>query len=234
MEYLVAENRRQAGRATTVIDARGKRVVVMGGGDTAADCVATALRQGASKVIQIGIRPMNPRQRPERRPWPLHPHLYEPSYAIEEGGIEEFSLDTIEFLDQHGTGAVDTLAAERVWWTFDDADCRVSRTVIASGQRIAADLVLIAIGFSGPQLDGLETVGLHLTAHGNIETGTDMMTNVESVFACGDARRGQSIVVWAIGEGRDAARQIDSYLMGESKLPASLQSRNPPTEEPTL
>lgn len=231
MEYLVAENRRQAGRDTHFIDARGKRVVVMGGGDTGADCVATAHRQRAAQVVQIGIRPMDPRQRPEHRPWPLPAHVYEQTYAIEEGGVEEFSLDTLAFLDESSSGAVEALAAERVCWTLDERGRRVRRTVTESGLRIPADLVLIAIGFSGPQLNGLECDDLNLTANGNLSTDSEMMTSTDGVFACGDARRGQSIVVWAIGEGREAARLIDTYLMGESQLPPSLQTRNPATQE---
>lgn len=231
MEYLVAENRRQAGRPSSTIDARGKRVVVLGGGDTGADCVATAHRQGAAEVIQIGIRPMDPHQRPAHRPWPLPARVYEQTYAIEEGGIEQFSLNTRAFLDQGGSGAVAALAGDRVRWDLDDTGRRLRDTVIESNLHIRADLVLIAIGFKGPQLDGIACDGLTQTPNGSLQTGAEMMTDIDGVFACGDARRGQSIVVWAIGEGRDAARHIDAYLMGESRLPPSLQTCNPPTEE---
>jgi glutamate synthase (NADPH/NADH) small chain len=227
MEYLVAENRRQAGRAAQAIDARDKHVVVLGGGDTGADCVATAHRQGAKQVIQIGIHPKPGQQRPHRSPWPLRAQVYEQSYAIEEGGIEEFSLDTIAFLDTRGSGVLDALSAERVRWTLNEQGQREQRAVIESNLHFAADLVLIAIGFSGPQLDGLGAEGLQLTSYNNLKTDNAMMTAIDGVFVCGDARRGQSIVVWAIGEGRDVAQKIDTYLMGESLLPASLQTANP-------
>lgn len=231
MDYLTAENRRQAGRPGEHIDAGGRHVVVLGGGDTGADCVATAHRQGAAGVVQISIRDRAPTDRPEDNPWPLQPKVYEKTYAQEEGGEEAFSVDTTGFLDEDGDGRVDVLAAERVEWELDAQGRRIDKTVLDPDLRIPAELVLIAIGFSGPQAEAFEKAGTKLTDRGNFATDRSMMTNMDGVFATGDARRGQSIVVWAIGEGRDAARHIDTYLMGESRLPPSLQTATPPTED---
>jgi glutamate synthase (NADPH/NADH) small chain len=137
----------------------------------------------------------------------------------------------VAFLARRGGDAVGALLADRVHWTFDARERRASRSVIETGLRIPADIVLLAIGFSGPRLGGLAGDQLALTADNTLSTDAAMMTNREGVFACGDARRGQSIVVWAIGEGRDVARQIDIYLTGGSQLPPSLRTYYPPTEE---
>ena len=230
MDYLVAENRRQAGRPTPTIDARKRQVAVLGGGDTGADCVATAHRQGAAGVTQVSIRARAPDQRPADNPWPLQPRTYATTYALEEGGDEAFSLDAVAFVDETGDGRVDGVEAERVRWTLDQRGRRVDRTVLESGVWIPAELVLIAIGFRGAEADPFRGTGVELTDRGTFATDARLMTNLEGVFATGDARRGQSLVVWAIGEGRDAARHIDAYLTGESRLPASLQTVNPPTD----
>lgn len=234
MDYLTAENRRQGGRPVAGPDARGKRVVVLGGGDTGADCVATAHRQGAAAVTQIGIRARPPGERPEGRPWPWQPQTYERSYALEEGGTEVFSVETGAFLDEDGDGRVDALGAARVEWDLDERGVRTGKRVIESGLRIPAELVLLAVGFAGPQLDALGAGAPRRTGAGHVATNPALMTDREGVFAAGDCRVGASLVVWAIGEGRDAAHHIDAYLMGGSDLPRSLQSRNPPTEAPRL
>lgn len=229
MDYLTAENRRQAGNEPAcAIDAANRHVVVLGGGDTGADCVATAHRQGARRVVQISINPRRPDERPPDNPWPQRPRTHQPSYAIDEGGSEEFSLDSAQFIDLDGDGHVDEMRLERVRWTYDRHGHRQDKTVLDADVRLPAQLVLIAIGFAGPRLDGLDVEGLATTRSGTIRVDDDMMTSLPGVFAAGDASRGQSIVVWAIGEGRDAARQIDRYLMGSSRLPASLRTANPP------
>lgn len=230
MNYLTAENRRRAGRPVEPIDAAGLQVVVLGGGDTGADCVATAHRQGAAGVTQVSIRPQAPERRPDDNPWPLQPRTYQRTYALEEGGDEAFSLDATGFLDTDGDGRVDAVEFERVEWSFDEQGRRADKTVLESGLRIPAGLVLIAAGFTGPQAAAFEQAGIELTGRGTIATDARLMTRLDGVFATGDARRGQSLVVWAIGEGRDAARHIDGYLMGASRLPASLQTPNPPTD----
>lgn len=232
MDFLVAENRHQAGRAdATPIDARGRRVLVLGGGDTGADCVATAHRQGARSVVQVSINPEPPVSRPPDNPWPEWPRTRQHSYALDEGGQEEFALDGAAFLDRDSDGWVDAMQLERVAWTYETHDGhrrRIGKTVLDPGVVLPTELVLIAIGFAGPNLATLAEQGIAPGPRGTVPTDTRMMSKLPGVFAAGDARRGQSLVVWAIGEGRDAARQIDLYLTGRSRLPASLLSANPP------
>ncbi len=230
MPYLRQANRRQAGKqlASPEIDAADKHVVVLGGGDTGADCVATAHRQGAAQVVQIGINPKPPIERPSDNPWPMLPKTYTKTYAQEEGGIEEFEIDTTAFLDTSGDGRVDTLDAERVLWSYDGEGSRVDKTVIEDGLAIPADLVFVAIGFTGPEADPFAPIGVERAPDGTFRTDEHMMTTTEGVFAAGDANIGASLVVWAIGDGRDVARHIDSYLTGESDLPPSLQTETPP------
>lgn len=232
MNFLTQENRWQSGKcAERAISARGKNVVVLGGGDTGADCVATAHRQGARQVVQISINLRSPLGRPADNPWPEWPMIYRKTYAIEEGGVEEFSADATGFLDSDGDGNVDILTADRVEWTYEKKNgraVRTGRTVIEAGVKIPAELVLIAIGFSGPECGPFAGTGLELTARGTLKTDRNMMTSLPGVFAAGDANRGQSIVVWAIGEGRDAARNIDAFLMGSTRLPPSVRTPNPP------
>lgn len=230
MAYLTAENRRLAGRPVNgTPDARGKRVVVLGGGDTGADCVATAHRQGAREVLQLSINPRPPEERPADNPWPQQPQTYRHTYALEEGGEEAFSLNVAGFIDSDGDGQVNHIEAERVEWKRDRQGRRVEKIVQASGIEIPADLVLIAIGFEGPEVEPLRDARLTLTEDKALETDARKMSAIPGVFVAGDARRGQSIVVWAIGEGRDVARHIDVWLMGKSRLPASLETPNPPS-----
>jgi glutamate synthase (NADPH/NADH) small chain len=231
MDYLTKENRRQAGRRVDeMIDARGKNVVVLGGGDTGADCVATAHRQGAKQVVQISINP-KVLDRPSDNTWPEWPLIYRKTYAIEEGGVEEFSVDATAFIDDNGDGRVDFLTVDRVEWTYEKWNgrpARRDRQVIEPGLKTPADLVLIAIGFQGPECGPFAHTGIEITSRGTIRIDRNMMTTVPGAFAAGDANRGQSIVVWAIGEGRDVARYIDIYLTGSSQLPTSLRTPNPP------
>ena len=230
MAYLVQENRRQAGKEQDddPIHAADKHVVVLGGGDTGADCVATAHRHGAAGVVQIGINPQPPLDRPADNPWPEAPKTYHKTYAQEEGGVQEFEIDTTAFQDTSGDGRVDTLAAERVLWSYDEEGNRVSKQVLESDLEIPADLVLIAIGFTGPDGDPFADLGVGRALDGSFDTDERMMTTAEGVFAAGDANMGASLVVWAIGEGRDVAREIDRYLTGSTDLPASLRTHNPP------
>jgi len=229
MEYLVQENRRQAGRPVeNRIDAKGKNVIVLGGGDTGADGIATAHRQGARQVIQISIRPQRPLERPDDNPWPEQPWTYEKTYAQEEGGEEVFSINTVEFVDDNNDGRVNYLSADRVEWTFDQNRKRIDKKVLEPDLKIPAELVLVAIGFAGAETDNFKGTGIEIRKDGTIKIDENMMTNLAGVFAAGDANRGQSIVVWAIGEGRDVARCIDIYLTGTSQLPSSLRTANPP------
>ncbi len=227
MDFLTQENRRQGGREVVDgITAAGKSVVVLGGGDTGADCVATSLRQGATRVIQVSIGVQKPMERASKNPWPEQPVVYSMTYAIEEGGVEEFSADARAFVDTDNDGEVNAIRMDRVEWTYDEKGRRAGRKVVEEGFEIPADLVLLAIGFSGSETGALAGSGIDLTEKNTIAIGENMMTSLDGVFAAGDANRGQSIVVWAIGEGRDVARKIDEWLMGRSLLPASLRTVN--------
>lgn len=228
MDYLTQENRRQRGKGVRDdVTAKNKNVVVLGGGDTGADCVATAHRQGAEQVVQIGINEKPPTERPEDNPWPEPPQTYRKTYAQEEGGREEFAVNTNALVDLDGGGHVDELQAERVEWTYENGR-RADKTVLDPDLRIPADLVLVAIGFTGPESNPFSSLGVERAEDGTFATDDRLMTDVDGIFAAGDSRMGASLVVWAIGDGRDAARQIDCYLTGDSSLPASLQTRNPP------
>ena len=238
MPYLIGANRRRAGkpvggadgpgRSGSSLDASGKNVVVLGGGDTGADCVATAHRQGAEQVVQISINPKPPETRPPDNPWPTQPQVYRKTYAMEEGGIEEFEINTRAFVDSDGDGRVDHVLADRVIWTYSEAGDRIDYDVMESDLQIPADVVLVAIGFTGPESNPFAGIGVELAANGSVATDERMMTSADGIFAAGDANMGASLVVWAIGDGRDVARHVDTYLTGDSSLPASLQTPNPP------
>jgi len=213
MEYLPQQNRRLAGDAVAQpILATHKRVVIIGGGDTGADCLGTAHRQKPASVHQFEILPVPPLERSPNTPWPLWPLQLRTEGAHEEGGIREWAVATTKFAgDEHGH--VKQLHAIRVGPPpkFEP----LPRTDFV----LDVDLVLIAMGFMGPVKNGMiEALGVKLDARGNVEADTNHMTSVPGVFAAGDMRRGQSLVVWAISEGRQAARGIDQYLMGETRL----------------
>jgi glutamate synthase (NADPH) small chain len=216
MDYLTQQNKRRAGdRFTTSeeIVATGKRVIIIGGGDTGADCLGTAHRQKAASVHQFQIHPMPPETRHHSTPWPLWPLQLRVEAAHEEGGVREWSVLTTRFTgDQHGN--MKKLHCVRVGPkpTFE--------RIAGSEFYLEADLVLIAIGFSGPVRNGLlQQLPLAVDARSNVQTDASLMTSVPGVFSAGDARRGQSLVVWAIVEGRKAAHHIDRFLMGSSPLP---------------
>ena len=229
MPFLVQENRRQAGRPVVEpLLAVDKRVVVLGGGDTGADCVATANRQGAASVTQVDINLVRPQQRPPDNPWPEPPVTLQRTYAQEEGCVDEYGFETLAFEPGATAGQVGAVRGQRVSWTYTPRRRRVEKTVLAEDVVIPADLVLVATGFAGPDLAPFDgAVGA--TGAGTLAADATMQTPLEGVFAAGDARMGQSIVVWAIGEGRDVARAIDIHLRGESPLPVSLRTVNPPT-----
>ncbi len=227
MDYLTAENQRQAGKQPECsAHAADKHVVVLGGGDTGADCTATAHRQGAKSVTQFSIRKKAPEQRGQNNPWPQPARVYKKTYAIEEGGTESFNMNTVSFYDESGDGCVDAICMERVEWQYDDQGRRQEKTVVDSNICLPADLVIIAAGFQGAQLNGLQVSGLMTTARGTLNVDENMMTNVPGVFAGGDSVMGPSIVVWAIAEGRELARHVDKYLVGESHLPSSIKTHN--------
>jgi len=213
MEYLPQQNRRVAGEAVAgQILATGKHVVIIGGGDTGADCLGTAHRQKPASVHQLEIMPTPPPERSPNTPWPLWPLQLRTESAHEEGGLREWAVATTRFSDD-GNGRVKRLHAIRV------APPPKFEAISGTDFTIEADLVLIAMGFLGPVKNGmLEALGVKLDARGNVEADANYMTSVPGVFAAGDMRRGQSLVVWAIAEGRKAARGIDKYLMGETRL----------------
>jgi len=224
MDYLTLQNRRCEGdpvRDADFITAEGKHVVIIGGGDTGADCLGTVHRQGARSVTQFEILPRPPDERDAAsNPWPLWPNIFRVSSAHEEGGAREYSVNTSHFSGQDGR--VTTLHAARVEMVREGG--RVSfKNIPGTEHAMEAELVLLAMGFLGPRREGLLTdLGVKLTERGNVWRDASWMTSVPGVFAAGDMQRGQSLIVWAIAEGRSAARGVDLYLMGKSDLPAPL------------
>jgi glutamate synthase (NADPH/NADH) small chain len=221
MDYLIQSNRRVEGQqipAEELIDAQGKRVVVIGGGDTGADCLGVAHRQGATCVMQIEIMPKPQACRTQDFPWPKYPLLLKSSTSHEEGGNRDWSVLTKKFI---GAGSkLSKLACMRVEFKKDPEGCFRMQEVSGSDFEIEADLVILALGFLHPEKEGLiQELGLDLDQRGNVKTDEKFMTSKKNVFACGDMRRGQSLIVWAIAEGRRAACKIDKYLMGQSILP---------------
>jgi glutamate synthase (NADPH/NADH) small chain len=204
------------------IDAKGKNVIVIGGGDTGADCLGTAHRQGARSVHQLELMPMPPETRAADNPWPQWPQIFRVSPAHEEGGERLYSVSTERF---SGDAAGHVRALHAVMVEVVKADGRVQFVPVPGSEfEIPADLVLLAMGFVGPEKGPLlDEFGIALTDRGNVKRDQRWMTNVPGVFVAGDMQRGQSLIVWAIAEGRSAARAIDEYLMGESQLPAPLQ-----------
>ncbi len=224
MEYLTLQNRRCEGAAIPddqFISARGKRVVIIGGGDTGADCLGTAHRQGARSVHQFELLPRPPDTRAPDNPWPQWPNVFRVSAAHEEGGERRYSLSTRRFTGD-ATGRVTQLHAVPVEMVREDGRLDF-KPVPGSEFGLDVDLVLLAMGFVGPERSAMLTeLGVKLTERGNVWRDQTWMTSVPGVFTCGDMQRGQSLIVWAIAEGRSAARGVDHYLMGASDLPAPL------------
>lgn len=220
MEYLPFANKVQQGDiAETPIDANGKHVVIIGGGDTGADCLGTAIRQGAASITQLEIMPMPPSERASTNPWPQWSLIYRTSSAHEEGGERMFSVNTERFVDD-GNGNVKALVLNEV----EMVDGKF-QTIAGTAREIPADLVFLALGFVGPETGSwIEQLGVNLDARGNVARADNYTTNVPSVFVAGDMGRGQSLIVWAIAEGRACASAVDEYLMGETTLPSPIAS----------
>jgi glutamate synthase (NADPH/NADH) small chain len=223
MEYLPWSNRVQQGDSVLgedgepPITAKGKKVVIIGGGDTGADCLGTVHRQGAAIVHQLEIMPRPPDARAESTPWPTYPLMFRVSPAHEEGGERVFSVNTEEFTGR--AGRVTGLRAHEVKMVGGKFE-RVEGTDF----ELEADLVLLAMGFVGPEREGLLTdLGVEFTERGNVARDADFATSVPGVFVAGDMGRGQSLIVWAIAEGRAAAAGADNYLMGMTALPAPIK-----------
>ncbi len=225
MEYLPLSNRVQEGDyPEPAISAAGKHVVVIGGGDTGADCIGTAHRQGATTVTSFEILPQPPLARAEANPWPQWPMLFRTASAHEEGGTRTYSVNTECFLGDDGDGGGHVRALRYHTVEQSVVDGRMSfEKVEGTDTEIPADLVLLAMGFLGPQRDGMLTeLGVALDPRGNVARDSDFATSVPSVYACGDMGRGQSLIVWAIAEGRSCAASVDRFLTGETLLPASI------------
>lgn len=230
MEFLPQANRVAVGEAATSdgsdqIRADGKHVVIIGGGDTGADCLGTSIRQGAASITQLEIMPQPTEDRPAGQPWPTYPMLFRVSSAHEEGGDRVYSVSTKEFLgDEDGN-----VRALRLVEVSFEAGKLVEHE--GTEREIPADLVLLAMGFVGPEQPGfIEQLGVELDERGNVKRDNDYATNVEGVFVAGDAGRGQSLIVWAIAEGRAAAAGVDKFLTGSTQLPAPI----PPTARPLV
>lgn len=226
MEFLPQQNRKVAGDSSLPgkeISAKGKRVIVIGGGDTGSDCVGTSIRQGALSVHQFELMPKPPAQRTASMPWPQWPMILRTSTSHEEGEAlgtlqRDWSVGTKNF--EGADGKVTKLNAVRLDWTPTDGGPPKMSEVPGSEFSLDADLVLLAMGFLGPETNGMITeLGLELDQRGNVKCDDAYMSSVPGIFAAGDMRRGQSLVVWAISEGRNAARNVDQWLMGHSDLP---------------
>ena len=224
MEYLPQQNKLLAGETIPPgqrINAEGKRVVILGGGDTGADCLGTAHRQGAELVHQFELLSEPPIERVSDNPWPEWPNILRSSGAHEEGGVRDYDILTKSF--SGSDGQVEKLHAVRVSWDKDEDGRFNMQEIPGSEFDVDVDLVLLAMGFLHPQHEGmLSQLGVNLDGRGNVQIDDNRMTNIPGVFAGGDMARGQSLVVWAIAEGRETARCVDEYLMGETKLPRSL------------
>ncbi|MGH9463225.1 MAG: glutamate synthase subunit beta [Vicinamibacteria bacterium] len=225
MPYLTTQNRICEGddvKRSPFLDASGKSVVIIGGGDTGADCLGTAHRQGARSVTQLELLPRPPDRRDiQTNPWPLYPQIFRVSSAHEEGGERFYSISTKKFLGEGGavkklqTIQVEMKTGPNGRLTFDEQP--------GTEKEIDAELVLLAMGFLGPERNGLlEELGVKITERGNVWRDAAWTTSVPGVFTAGDMQRGQSLIVWAIAEGRSCARAVDVYLMGYSDLPAPL------------
>ena len=220
MEYLPLANRVQEGDLdSSPITAEGKRVVIIGGGDTGADCLGTAHRQRAASIRQFEIMPRPPDERPDANPWPTWPMIYRVSSAHEEGGERDYAINTTEFIGD-GEGNLAALATIRVEQSLVDGRMQFD-PIPGTEEEIPAEMVLLAMGFVGPERGPLiEQFGVELDARGNVARDGNWATSVEGTYVCGDMGRGQSLIVWAIAEGRACAAAVDAYLTGSTDLPA--------------
>ncbi len=222
MEFLPPANKVQAGDLTEhPFSAAGKHVVIIGGGDTGADCLGTSHRHGAATIHQFEIMPRPPHVRPDANPWPTWPMIYRTSSAHEEGGERVFAVNTECFLGDE-SGNVRALRAHEVEQKVVDGRMSFEK-VEDSDFELPCDIALLAMGFVGPQRDGmLDQLGVEFNERGNVARNGEWQTNLDGVFVCGDMGRGQSLIVWAIAEGRSCAASVDQFLMGDSDLPSPL------------
>ncbi|MEZ5379397.1 MAG: glutamate synthase subunit beta [Acidimicrobiales bacterium] len=229
MEFLPLANRVQLGDMDEPpLSAAGKKVVIIGGGDTGADCLGTSHRQGAASIHQFEIMERPPDTRSERTPWPTFPLVYKVTSAHEEGGERVYSVNTTEFIGENGT--LTGLRGVEVEMVMEGG--RPNFVPIAGSEfEMEVDLVLLAMGFVGPEQGTLlDQLGVELDERGNVARSGQWATSVDNVFACGDTGRGQSLIVWAIAEGRSCAAAVDAHLMGETLLPSPIK----PTDRPMV
>jgi glutamate synthase (NADPH/NADH) small chain len=226
MEYLPWGNKQALGEIDQpLINAAGKDVVILGGGDTGADCLGTAIRQGAKSVTQLEIMPRPTDERPSNQPWPTYPMIYRVSSAHEEAGERLYSVSTQEFVKD---SAGNLTGIKLVETKFENGKFE---QIAGSEKIIPADLVFLAMGFTGPeQSELLKQLEVEVDERGNIKRDGDYATASEGVFVCGDAGRGQSLIVWAIAEGRSAAASVDKFLTGNTQLPSPIE----PTARPLM
>jgi glutamate synthase (NADPH/NADH) small chain len=225
MEYLPLANRQQQGDGPSPLNVAGKHVIIIGGGDTGADCLGTAHRQGAASVTQLEIMPRPPEIRGGGNPWPQFAMVYKVTSAHEEGGERLYSVNTERFVDD-GSGRVRALLIHEV----EMVDGRFQK-IEGSDRELPADFVFLAMGFLGPEKGSwLEQLGVAFDERGNVARNDTYMSSVPGVFVAGDMGRGQSLIVWAIAEGRSCAAGVDRWLMGETRLPAPIA----PTARPLL
>jgi glutamate synthase (NADPH/NADH) small chain len=226
MEYLPWGNLQALGETDApLINVQGKHVVILGGGDTGADCLGTAIRQGAASVTQLEIMPRPSDERPSSQPWPTYPMIYRVSSAHEELDNRIFSVSTEKFIDD-GNGNVRGLSLVETEFVNGKF-----QPIPGTELEIPADYVFLAMGFTGPERNGLLTqLEVEYDERGNVKRDEQYQTSTDSVFVCGDAGRGQSLIVWAIAEGRSAAAAVDTYLTGHTQLPAPI----PPDARPMM
>jgi glutamate synthase (NADPH/NADH) small chain len=226
MEFLPWGNRQGLGEVETPeINVAGKHVVILGGGDTGADCLGTSVRQGAASVTQLEIMPRPTEERPAGQPWPTYPMIYRVSSAHEELDNRMFSVSTEEFL---GDGNGNLRALKIVETKFENGKFE---PVAGTEKELPADFVFLAMGFTGPEKTALiEQLEVELDERGNIKRGLDYQSSQDGIFVAGDAGRGQSLIVWAIAEGRSAAAEVDKYLTGDTQLPSPIL----PTARPMM
>lgn len=224
MDFLWRQNKIVAGdnlkaEDITPISAKGRNVIVIGGGDTGSDCIGTSNRHGAQSITQFELLPKPPEDRPENQPWPYWPMKLRTSSSHREGADRQWSILTKEFIGENGR--ITALRTVNVEFVSEKGGRPQMKEVAGTEKTWPADLVLLAMGFVGPEPDGvIAQLGIQLDERGNVQSNESYMTSVPGVFAAGDMRRGQSLVVWAISEGREAARAVDTYLMGRSDLPS--------------
>jgi len=219
MEYLPWGNKQALGELSEEpkISARDKNVIILGGGDTGADCLGTAIRQGAASITQIEIMPRPTQERPSSQPWPTYPMVYRVSSAHEEAGERMYSIATQEFIKDNEGNLTGLKVVET---KFENGKFE---SIPGTEKVLPADMVLLAMGFIGPEQNKLvQDLELKLDSRGNIVRDKSFATSTEKIFVCGDAGRGQSLIVWAIAEGRSAAAAVDEYLMGRTQLPSPI------------